>query len=216
MLKGSTALFGLLLWPLALSPAAAQVRQGFDLDFYSSYLWAQGGKTQVVDRSRAREVRTKIDSGISSGARLTYNFNRHFGVEGSAGGSTNNYLVRLFDSGSEVSVEDTNATFFLHGNGVLHLARGRVVPFLTAGAGAMAFVDQPALAVNYGGGVKIFLTRRVALRFDVRQYHTTLNDTIEQVVPSRTGLVEVPQPYDDRLRFRELGVGISFHFGRKD
>lgn len=212
----STLLFGLLLWPLSLSPAAAQVRRGFDLDFYSSYLWAQGGKTAVVDRSRAREVRTKIDSGISSGARLTYNFNKHFGVEASAGGSTNNHLVRLFDSGSEVSVEDTNATFFLHGNGVLHLARGRVVPFLTAGAGAMAFVDQPALAVNYGGGVKVFLTRRVALRFDVRQYHARLNDTIEQVVPSRTGLVEVPQPYDDRLRFRELGVGISFHFGRKD
>jgi opacity protein-like surface antigen len=217
MRKQLKLLAGLLsLWIVAVSSSQAQVRKGFELGFYAGAGSAKNDdKTRVVDGRRAREIDASIDDGIIAGVRAGYNFSRLFALELSVGGTTNNYIVRLRSDGSLVSTEDTNALFFLHGNGMLHLTKGRVVPFVTGGAGAGAFIDKPALTANYGGGLKVFLTERFALRLDFRQYHTRLEDTIEQVVLSRTGLSEIPEPYSDRFRFREVTAGFSFNFGRR-
>ena len=153
---------------------------------------------------------------------MAYNYNPHFALEMSLGGSSNDHTVRLMDSSinppyepEEVSTEETTDLLFFHGNGVIHLLKGRFVPFITAGVGWTAFIDELSFTVNYGGGLKFFITDKVALRLDIREFRTNLKGTIEQVHtpgwdPSKWGTEEVR--FTDDLRFEEITVGISYLF----
>lgn len=197
----------------SLSPAFSQIESGFEVDPYVGRFRANGGGVKVIDARRSRSIRTVVDpDGVSVGLRAGYNLDQWFGIEVVFFGATNHYVADLRDLGASVSTTDNNALFFVMGNGVFHLLPGRVVPYLTAGAGILGTIEQASLAVNYGGGLKAFITKRVAVRLDGRQFRASLVDRLEQIVPTRDGLVSIFEAYEDTLRFTELSVGLSFFF----
>jgi len=130
-------------------------------------------------------------------------------------GATNDHIAQLRDLGQEAATTHNNALFFIHGNGVLHLLPGRFVPYVSPGLGILGTIEQTSKAYNYGGGLKIFATRRFAFRPDARRYHADLEATLAQTVqgPGLT-LVEIPERYRDPLGFTEISVGFSFSFPR--
>ena len=175
---------------------------------------AEGGFTQVLDARRARDIRTRVDeNGTSVGLIVGGTFNRWIGAEMLAAFATNHYLAELRDLASPVATLDNNLFTFFLGNAVIHLASGRVVPFVSAGAGVAGTVDNADLAYNYGGGVKLFLTRRLALRVDARQFLQDVTATLDQVELVGRELVEFPTPYGERISLTTLNVGVTFLLG---
>jgi hypothetical protein len=117
------------------------------------------------------------------GVRATYMFTQRFGIEGSL--STQPISSRSFADGDTYITLDSY-TLMYHGNGVMHLAKGKVIPFIAGGIGATTFafshtLSQPEgwigssdyktyFSIDYGGGMKILLKHNLGLRFDVRGY----------------------------------------------
>lgn len=197
----------------SLSPAFAQVESGLEVDPYAGAFRASGGTVRTIDARRGRFIRTAIDEdGVTVGLRAGYNLNARAGVEASFVWATNHYVAGLHDLGATVSTTDNNALIFLMGNGLFYLLRGRVVPYVTAGAGVLGTIEQASPAFNYGMGLKAFVSTRVAVRLDARQYRANLSDALEQTVPSRDGLVSVLEPYKETLRFVEVSVGLGIFF----
>jgi hypothetical protein len=194
---GIHAIIGLAILPGLCS---AQVESSGEIGIYASVMAAKGGIRDIIDNRRGREIQTHIDDGFGSGFRAAYNFNRRFAMEGTFAGTTNNHLATLSDLGATPAITDTNALFFVHGNGVFHLLTGRIAPYLTAGLGILGTIENETLTFNYGGGLKIFTTRRLAIRLDARRYHANLEENLEErVLVSGPRLVPVPEPYKDRL-----------------
>lgn len=118
-----------------------------------------------------------------TGLRVTYIFTEMFGMEGSLGFIPISSLT-IFDGFTYVQL-DSRAIFY-NADAVVHLYNSRVVPFAAGGVGGMTFrfserTSNPYawwgrsrsntfLSVNYGGGVKVFITDSIGLRFDVRGY----------------------------------------------
>src|SRR3989304_2775860 len=113
-----------------------------------------------------------------------------------------------------VSEEKTNAIFLTNLNIVLHLLKGPIIPFITAGGGGVMTIDKGSFAYNYGGGVKIFLTKKFALRLDFREYRAKLKDNIEQIDDVRPGGVFIGRQWDysEDLKFREISGGLTYLF----
>jgi len=127
---------------------------------------------------------------IASGLRIGYNFTEHVGLE-AFGSFTQSEAQEL--NGPWVNVYHYGADFLYH-----FFPESFIVPFLAVGIGNTTYdvlqhgtVDR--LTVDYGGGLKIFLTEDIALRADVRH-----------VLPLR-------DTYNDML----CSVGIDFAFGGK-
>ncbi|MCI0623194.1 MAG: outer membrane beta-barrel protein [Acidobacteria bacterium] len=204
------------LWSGLAQPSFAQIARGFELGAYGGTYSGRGaGGVRVLDRLRSREIRSEITDGSTFGFRGAYHFNSYVGIELDADGSTNDHIAQLFDLNTEAATEHTNALFFAFGNGVVHLLKGRFAPYLTAGAGGMGFVDQGSLAINYGGGLKLFITKRLALRLDAREIRIGLNGTLEQPLPpSRPGdpIRSFLEPFTDKLRFTSISGGFSVVF----
>jgi hypothetical protein len=84
---------------------------------------------------------------------------------------------------------------------------GRVRPFITGGGQFSNFVPPGASAasgqgstkfgVNYGGGVKVRVTERYMVRFDVRQYLT--GKPFDDVLPTQ-----------GKMRVNEFSIGFAF------
>lgn len=120
------------------------------------------------------------------GVRLGYNFNRVVGVEfnwsqakpdihGPSGDLLFGPTVKLG--------EMTNNVFEL--NALFNLARGRVIPYFSGGFGAMTFAatvpgettsTDVRFVGNIGGGVKFFVTPKVAIRVDGRYRSSYISD----------------------------------------
>jgi outer membrane beta-barrel protein len=71
---------------------------------------------------------------------------------------------------------------YYQANLVLELLPNRqMVPYLGAGYGGTLLLGRNEPAVNYGGGAKLFLSRRAALRWEARVYrfrgHTRADDS---------------------------------------
>ena len=102
---------------------------------------------------------------ITLGLRFGYNFTEHFGTE-------------LFCNLVESKYEDTDGVNRVYVAGIEGLynfkPRGRVVPFLAIGIGAIHYSSgdpelQPSkFTIDYGAGMKFFITDDIALRADVR------------------------------------------------
>jgi len=196
---------------LLATNASPQVKRGPEIGVYGGALLAADGATQLIDG--IGEIRTAIRDGGIGGVRIGYNFHPRFGLDMSVGGSTNDHMVELWALGEQLSTEETTELFFLHGNGIFHLLKGRFVPFITAGLGWTAFVDDASFTANYGGGLKLFITERITLRFDVRELHTELEGTIGVVTVGRNlVLIEEEIPFSDELRFTEITLGLSVLF----
>jgi len=191
----------------------AEVKNGFEIEFYGgTFSTDLGGKTFVLDEDRT--IVTQGDDGDIFGLRLGYNFNRHIGMELNAAYSTAQYDAILFDAGEHVSKDETTGLFITDLDLVLHLLKGPIVPFLAAGGGIMGTVDQSPFTYNYGGGVKVFLTKQLAIRVDYREYRGTLDDDLDEifgVIPPDT-FVGHAFSYSEDFRLRELSVGLTYVF----
>ncbi len=161
---------------LIAGPAAAQDRSGtFELTGFGGGYF--GGTLHAGSNTLfTRDV--TLGDAPTYGVRLGYNVNRWFGLEfgwsharadiNTPGGDL------LFGEGQKLG-EMTHNVF--EGNAVFNLARGRFIPYLTLGAGAMTFdasvtgapgASDTRFVGNIGGGLKMFVTPHLAVRIDGR------------------------------------------------
>lgn len=133
-----------------------------------------------------------LNSSIAFGLRAGYNFTKYIGVEGFA-----HYVPTDFTGTASEKVK-----FVGYGiEGIFNiLPDGAFVPFLAVGVGGVHYSASTEdstesknnkVAVDYGAGVKYFVTENVALRADVRH-----------VVP-----------FDSRHNNLLATVGLTFAFG---
>lgn len=124
-----------------------------------------------------------FDNGWAYGIGLGYNISEKLGVE-----ATVHYIETDYDGPVIAEQQDFNNTdasvWLFKLDGLYHFTKvfdqDVVVPYLAAGAGMQMYdADSDAIdgtydktrkdfILNYGGGLKVFLTRSVALRGDVR------------------------------------------------
>ncbi len=141
-----------LLFSLLGTPAWAEIRAGsFSVSPYVGGFLFEGNQDL-----KHRPV---------FGARFGYDFTKNWGVEG---------LIDYVPTRYTATDSSTNV-FNYRVEGLYHfLPDGKLVPFLAAGAGGQTIdsrdsaVDKTRAVLDYGAGVKYFLTERIALRADVR------------------------------------------------
>jgi hypothetical protein len=127
-----------------------------------------------------QNVKTSLDGSPIYGVRLSTNFVPFFGMEHTFGFSSDFLYPRNISAISEAK------GFVYNCNLIVDVPVGKIVPYLTAGAGLIhqyGSQDMPVgtrFAVNYGGGLKLRrLAGPVGLRFDMRGYSATdFSDTL--------------------------------------
>jgi opacity protein-like surface antigen/ketosteroid isomerase-like protein len=135
------------------------------------------------------EGNENLKDSYTVGLRAGYNFTKYFGVEGFF-----NYIPTEIQN---VPDEPWQNVYGYGVEGILHLMpEGRIVPFLAIGIGGIHYsypeeYRTNKFAVDYGAGLKIFITDDIALRADVRH-----------VIPFN-------ERYNDLL----VTFGICFSFG---
>ena len=112
-----------------------------------------------------------IDDDLAYGLGLGYNFTENWGVEGNF-----NYVSTNSNASSS---DGNNVDAYLYRLDALYhfMPEKKLVPYLAAGVGAIRIsgdIDHSGSdpLLNYGAGVKYFLTENLALRGDVRQIIT--------------------------------------------
>ena len=117
------------------------------------------------------DVKTSLDSSPVYGFRLATNFVPFFGMEHTLGFSSD-YLFP-----HNIAAIKNAKGFVYNSNLIVNIPAGKVVPYLTAGAGLLHQYgdnDMPVgtrFALNYGGGLKFpRLAGPLGLRFDIRGY----------------------------------------------
>jgi hypothetical protein len=220
-----------LLVSLAVpTPGSAQAERGGEVTVYAGSFSAAGG-VHIVDPRGSYEITTGIEQdGTSFGVLGGYNFNRLTGIEVAFAMTTNQQGATLVDDRASFgpSTNETNLLTFLHAGGVFHLpVPGPVVPYGSLGVGLLGTVGPTTnLAVNYGGGIKVFFSRRVGVRLDLRRYRSNFEDVLTQsVFTGRDSdrcaeldlrrFVCVDTPFAERLRFTELSAGLAVRFPRR-
>jgi len=194
----------------------AQIRSGLEWNPYLGASFGKGGMTQMVDYASDRFIRSNMNrNGIAAGLRVVLNTSPRFGLEMMFGISTNRYQAILYDAGDQR--DETNSLFlgFLSMNGIFYLTTSNIVPFVTAGMDIIGFSEKGILGFNIGGGLKLFLTRRLSLNFDVRFFPATFDNSLEEMVDynSRWGEIEtgwVKVPYSERIHSLQMTIGLSF------
>lgn len=197
----------LLTLSFVAAPATicAQVKTGAEITVYGGTVTASGG-SHVIGPRGTYEISTEIeDAGTSVGFFGGYNFNRIVGFEGGLITATNNHKATLIDRrpGIGGGATETNLLLFLYGDGIVHLpVPGRIAPYASAGMGVLGTtgpVTSPAF--NYGAGLKVYVSTRVAIRVGANRHVSTVNGTVGQAVftGNSNGFV------DDRA-----GTAISF------
>jgi hypothetical protein len=157
-------------------PLSAQDRTGtweitgFGGGYFGGTLYA--GSTAIFNQD------VQVGTAPTYGARLGYNFNRSFELE--VGWSqakpdiTGPGSDLLFGQTVKLGTLTSNV---VEGNFIFNITRGRIVPYLTLGAGAMIFSPEVAgysgssdtrFVGNFGGGVKMWVTPKLAFRIDGR------------------------------------------------
>jgi OOP family OmpA-OmpF porin len=116
------------------------------------------------------------------GLRLGYNFTQHWGIEvaGEFTGSRVDDRQRTdFKEGRFLSPTDSVDLTFYHVDAVYHfMPEGRFNPFVLVGFGGAHYSPKindkgDMAAFNVGVGAKYWLTDRIALRFDIKDYMAT-------------------------------------------
>lgn len=153
------------------------------------------------------EVEAVFDDDFTGGIRYAYFLNSHIALEAGAGFTPSSILAKgSFSGGTNAAAIVNVDTYVLHANVVAHLFRGPVIPFVTAGVGAVHFAFQTAgsgfltpsetdFAWNAGGGFKIPIRPSTALRFEGRFYWMKPEFSV-----------------DDTSRFVEISGGLSILF----
>lgn len=189
-----TLLSSLVLAASIATPAAAQTTGGLVTPFIG-----------VATGTPTDENRTVYGGSIGATGSV-------IGFEFDFGYSPNFYEVEddFGDLGSSGSVTT------LTGNLLIGLPLGRVRPYATFGAGLMRSnlnvvdvlddLDRSDFGVSYGGGIMAFLTDKVGIRGDLRQFRSLQNDDPGD---------RVPDPGDFGLgdfTFWRATAGVTFRF----
>ena len=201
MKKISTFLFILLVGMVNCS--LAEIRSG-SVEV-SGYI----GPLIGLDKAHFKDSPVSIDpkTGVYSGFRLGYNFTPYIGTEFSWGWSSANCSV-IFN-GASVKPEIDTSQFLFQSNFVLHLLpKSHIVPFLTTGVGLVYLrgsgiedfyekmdESRTRFSPNWGGGIKIFITKDIIFRGDLRFSNFGLGDIFE-----------------DRITTLEISVGLAYSF----
>jgi len=168
-----------------------------------------GASTYFPDEANHKQEELKFETDIPYGGRVAYNFTAHHGVE--------------FSIANPLS---------FYGNYVYNFSpiRSRWVPYVTAGIGGGRYSNELAglpepnpentdhresgpdsqsttFTGNFGGGLKVWLVHRLALRFDVR-------DIVGRHQASLAGAPGASPFTDSRiLHDVQLTGGVVFRFG---
>jgi hypothetical protein len=147
-----------------------QAKAAGQLEFYAGYL--NPGELNLDAVQTGLSLR---GTGLY-GVRTEADFLKIFGIEQNFGFSPRLFNSTLFpDQGSDVR------GFLYSTNLVINIPLGHVVPYVTAGIGALkpwgpgfqALALETTFAGNYGGGIKLNrLLGPLGLRFDVRGWRT--------------------------------------------
>jgi outer membrane beta-barrel protein len=148
-----TTILAAVVGVLAAQPAPAHVPpQSTELD------WHIG----MVDYDSKYSLDYALEDDLMLGIYIARNIAPGWGIEGGFG----------------LTPGDQVKGYFGHVNGVYNInvqSWERFVPFLTAGVGLLSLApevgdSQTDMAINFGGGAKVFLTPRLAIRGDVRDH----------------------------------------------
>ncbi|HEX9156739.1 MAG TPA: OmpA family protein, partial [Syntrophales bacterium] len=115
------------------------------------------------------------------GGRLGYNFTPHWGIEGTVEfmkSSVDDKTLRDPKEGQFFHPVDDVDLYFYHVDAVYHfMPEGRFNPFVVAGIGGAHYKprisDHDMAAFNLGAGAKFWVTDRIAIRGDLRDYMVT-------------------------------------------
>ena len=148
-----------------------------------------------------------IDDDLAYGLGLGYNFTENWGVEGNF-----NYVSTNSNASSS---DGNNVDAYLYRLDALYhfMPEKKLVPYLAAGVGAIRIsgdIDHSGSdpLLNYGAGVKYFLTENLALRGDVRQIIT---DPIVKAPAIKTGgiLLCTSGPFANIVLGQDLMTGFT-------
>jgi outer membrane beta-barrel protein len=157
-MKGKLLLLALLVTTLQATPLFAQVRGGA----FTASLFEGGYTFDGIQH---------LKTNVAHGVRLGYNLNGNWGIEGQF------TYVPL----KSTLADDKGDLYSLRGDLLHHfMPESRLVPFVALGGGWSKtdgfFGNNEDGTVDYGAGLKYFLTDWVALRGDVRHilsFHTS-------------------------------------------
>jgi OmpA-OmpF porin, OOP family len=151
-----------------------------------------------------------FENGPAFGIGLGYNFSEKLGAEFTFHYAKTDYNGNIKINRNEVDFGDENGKTLIYKLDLLYHLTGllpgdMIVPYLAAGPGMITW-DSDAKGVdknndfllNYGGGLKIFLTRNVALRGDVRN------------------IINFDKGFDDRYSNLLYTVGLTYEIGGKE
>lgn len=131
-----------------------------------------------------------LDGAVVYGIGLGYNFTKYFGLEASGEYLSTDVDLPVNPTSSKISNYRLDGVFNL-------IPDSRVVPFVFAGFGGQS-IDYPRgirnrteSAIDYGAGLKLFFTDKIALRAAFRQVYISHNS----------------------LKDNEYILGLSFSFG---
>jgi outer membrane beta-barrel protein len=166
------------------------------------------------------EIGDSVENELNLGARYQYNFTPHIGLEGNFMYSPAQHEF-FGPEGAGIGSADVDA-YYYGGNFVYNISpASRVIPFLTAGAGAVTLrVDEDApetselsssetkFAVNFGGGLLFAFNENFALRFEARDYMYR----VEELDPQFRFAFNVPAGFEETVHDISLTGGFSFIF----
>jgi OOP family OmpA-OmpF porin len=118
-----------------------------------------------------------LKNGFIFGLGAGYNFTRNLGAE---------FFLNYIDSESDTTGADVNG-YLYRLDGLYHfMPDNRLVPYIAVGLGGITLDpdnggNDTSFIVNYGGGVKYFLTDSIALRGDLRHV-ITFADTYNNLI----------------------------------
>ena len=198
-----------------------------EVNAFAGYQWFQIYATD--DKSRV----SKFDSGPVVGIRVTEDFSKYVGFEQSFTAGFNDLRLRPFGLQQFASANAHNYALVI--NPVLHFTKreSKVRPFVTAGPGLVWYVPSNTLqntvagaaplttelktkygpALMFGGGVKFNASRRVGLRFDLRDTWTQGRYFGLPDYPYGAGAIYSPAHGTEHSV--ALTGGISFRFGHR-
>ena len=151
-----------------------------------------------------------FDNGPAFGIGLGYNFSEKLGAEFTFHYANLDYDGDLIVGGTGVKWNESDAKALIYKVDLLYHLTGllpgdMIVPYLAAGPGVITWdADRKGVDknndffLNYGGGLKIFLTRNIALRGDVRN------------------IINFDKGSDDSYSNLLYTVGLNFELGGKE
>lgn len=207
-----------VLFLVAVSPfAAAQGAAGsVELTPTAGYWF---GDTMSEGTTGIFDFDVTIDEAPAYGLRLGYRFAPNWAVEVYYGESRADLVTgedELFEGQQKIGEIDLRtAEIGVEGS----FGSSRLVPFLAGGIGAMrldpdlsgASADTRFVG-NFGGGLKLFLSPQIALRFDARIHSVLIGDNDDRDCHDWDDWEEWDCQYNDWLTFGELALGLSFVF----